>query len=237
LQIGRGDGSVGTVAVWDDLKRELDDLREHHPGALRGWPMTTVDEGRQPPFWIDFAPWAASLAERLHERFGDAVQLRVGYFRCPGPILEPRIAAAIDRLPGLLSEPDWLGTSLDVPVVVRTGRSLSTTVRFTNRSEEPKTVRGGGALTTYLVDPISGVIVGGYSGAVAAIAGHFEIPANDSCPIPVLIGADSLVPALGHTVPPGQWSLVATFTEGPLGPDSFLGGSHRTPRLPIVVVP
>jgi hypothetical protein len=39
-----------------------------------------MDEGRQPPYGTDLAPWATDIAKELHRRFGDDVELVVGAF-------------------------------------------------------------------------------------------------------------------------------------------------------------
>ena len=70
-----------TVTVWDELKVVLLELED--AGALVQYPDPRVDDNRQPPFEIHFQPWATDVAESLHRRFGDAVELVVGSLRYP----------------------------------------------------------------------------------------------------------------------------------------------------------
>jgi hypothetical protein len=76
-------GSLARVAVWDELKPVLARLRDQQPGTLMLSPMPEVDQGRQPPFMIQPAPWAVAAAENLHRQFGDDVDLTVGALALP----------------------------------------------------------------------------------------------------------------------------------------------------------
>src|SRR5260370_40696073 len=66
------------MAVWDDLKRVIARLSNEQPTALLGYPDPGSDEGRQPPFAIHLAPWAASTAADLFDQFGGDVHLTGG---------------------------------------------------------------------------------------------------------------------------------------------------------------
>jgi hypothetical protein len=66
------------MAAWDELKAVLLRLRDEQPDVLMQYPMPEVDEGGVPPFAITLAPWAAAIAEELHQQFGDDVELTVG---------------------------------------------------------------------------------------------------------------------------------------------------------------
>src|ERR1700678_2149092 len=67
------------MAVWDELKVVLARLRDQQPGTLMQHPTLEVDEGRQPPFTIRLAPWAAATAEELHQQVPDG----------PAEVLDP----------------------------------------------------------------------------------------------------------------------------------------------------
>jgi hypothetical protein len=82
------------MAAWDDLKVTLARLRDQQPGTLMRYPMSEVDEGRQPPFRITLAPWATAAAEDLHRRFGDNVDLTVGALPYPPGRRRERLPAA-----------------------------------------------------------------------------------------------------------------------------------------------
>jgi hypothetical protein len=51
------------MAVWDELKVILAGLHDQQRGTLTMFPTLEGDEGRQPPFAIRLAPWAAAAAE------------------------------------------------------------------------------------------------------------------------------------------------------------------------------
>ena len=85
------------MTVWDELKVVLLELESS--GALVGYPDPRMDEGRQPPFGIDLAPWATDIAKELHHRFGDDVELVVGAFSYPDrkPQREHRVRQRTSR--------------------------------------------------------------------------------------------------------------------------------------------
>jgi hypothetical protein len=56
----------------------------------------------------------------------------------------------------------------------------------------------------------SGNVVGMFVGPHALPRVGFPIEARGSRPVPVLIGAASVIPELGLAVPPGEWSLVVS---------------------------
>src|ERR1039458_6814742 len=99
-------GNVGGMATWDELKIVLARLEDADPGPLSSWPDPEDDTGRQPPFQIELAPWAADVAGELHARFGADVELRVGALQYPqrtlagNPADWPRTAAGGRFRPG-----------------------------------------------------------------------------------------------------------------------------------------
>jgi hypothetical protein len=97
------------MAVWDEFKVVLARLRDEQPAALMLYPMPEVDEGRQPPFVIRLAPWAAATAAELHRQFGDAV----GALAYP-PGREPPGPPAAGPAPDLL-DPHEIAAGLDGP--------------------------------------------------------------------------------------------------------------------------
>jgi hypothetical protein len=111
------------VAVWDELKLVLVSLRDQEPGALMGYPMPEVDEGRHPPFAISLATWATATAERLHRQFGGNVDLTVRALPYPPGSQPPRTPAPGQRAE--LLDPDQIAAKLDGPAVVRSGGNAS----------------------------------------------------------------------------------------------------------------
>src|SRR6266571_7654824 len=115
------------MAVWDELKGVLARLRDQQPETLQEYPDPSHDEGRQPPFAIGLAPWAASTAADLLARFGDDVDLTVGALLFPPGRPSRRRPAAPPQADPL--DPSQATAELDGPAVVRSGHTL-------RRSEE-----------------------------------------------------------------------------------------------------
>ena len=217
------------MADWDDLKRVIARLSKEQPAALLGYPDPSSDEGRQPPFAIQLAPWAASTAADLLDQFGDAVDLTVGALPFPpGGAHEPRprVLQRADRL-----APQQVSVELDGPAVVRSGHTLRHGLLVRNRSSDELQVATNGAVTAVVVDPETEQVVGGFAGAQTLPLIVFAVAPGATERIPLLIGTASFDPGLGYTVPAGHWGVEATLTLG-WNPDS---PRRRTPVLPLTV--
>jgi hypothetical protein len=217
------------MTVWDDLKRVIVRLRDEQPDALLGYPDPSCDEGRQPPFEIHLAPWAASTAADLFDQFGDAVDLTVGALPFPpGRSLGPR-QDVLQRADPL--DPDQAAVELDGPAVVPSGHTLRHGLLVRNRSPIEIQVATNGAVTAIVVDPETEHVVGGFAGAQRMPLVWFRVAPGATERIPLLIGTASFEPELGYTVPAGHWGIEATLTLG-RNPDS---PCRRTPVLPLTV--
>jgi hypothetical protein len=218
------------MAVWDVLKRVIARLSEEQPDALLGYPDPSSDEGRQPPFEINLAPWAASTAADLVDQFGDDVDLTVGALSFP-----PSRAHNKPR-PEALQRADPLdrgqGTvELDGPAVVRSGHTLRHGILLRNHSTDDLQVATNGQLTAVVVDPETEQVVGGFAGPQLLPLIVFSIAPGATERIPLLIGTASFEPDLGYTVPAGRWGIEATLTLS-LNRDS---PRRRTPILPLTI--
>jgi hypothetical protein len=219
------------MAAWDELKVVLARLRDEQPGVLTGYPTPWVDEGRVPPFQITLAPWATATAADLHQRFGDDVELTVGAL--PYPPDRPPRRPPITESPADLLSPHQATVELDDPAVVRSGHTLRHALLLRNRSgDDLKIAATNGQLTTAVVDPATGAVVGGFAGAQALPLIIFRVAPGQTQPIPLLTGTASFTPRLGYTVPPGSWGIQATLT---LGPDPRSTSHWRTPVLPLTI--
>jgi hypothetical protein len=218
------------VTVWDELKMVLARLSEEQPGVLRSFPMPEVDKGRVPPFMIWLAPWAVTTAAELHRQFGDDVKLRVGALPYPpDPESHPRPVTAPP--PDLLDSRE-VTVELDGPAVVRSGHTLRHSLLVRNLSGRELQIATNGQVTATVVDPQTGEVVGGFSGAQPAPLVVFRVAAGATEPIPLLIGTASITPRLGYVVPAGEWGIQATLTLGPEPRDS---PRRRTPILPLTI--
>lgn len=219
------------MAVWDELKVVLARLQDEQPQALTGYPMPEVDEGRQPPFGVDLAPWAVTTAEERHRQFGDYVELIVGALPYP-PGRQPQFRWWAISEPADPLDPDEVGVELDGRAVVSSGHALDHGLLLLNRTDRELQLATIGHVTADVVDPGTGEVVGGYAGAQRVPLVVFRVAPGDTERVPLLIGTASLVPGLGYAVPAGDWGVQATLE---LGPDSPLATRRRTPILPLTV--
>ena len=187
------------MAVWDELKAVLARLRDEQPGALMLYPMPEVDEGRQPPFVIRLAPWAAATAAELHQRFGDDVELTVGALAYPPGRQPPRPPAG--PAPDLL-DPHEIAAELDGPAVVGSGHNLMHGLLLRNRTGRELQIATNGQVTATVVDPHTGEVAGGFSGMQNLPLIMFNVAPGQTRRIPLLIGTASRTPRLGYAIPP-----------------------------------
>jgi hypothetical protein len=218
------------VTAWDELKPVIARLRDQQPGALTRYPSPESDEGRTPPFKIRLAPWAADTAEEFHRQFGDDVELTVGALPYP-PGRQGRGRHAPGQLPDLL-DPREVKAVLDGPAVVSSGHTLRHQLTVQNLTSSELLIATNGHVTAAVVDPQTGEVVGGYSGAQVAPLKVFRASPGGSTRIPLLIGTASRTLRLGYTVPAGEWGIQATLK---LGPDPRNSPRRRTPILPLTI--
>jgi hypothetical protein len=213
------------MATWDDLKVALFRLREESPEALAGYPDPRVDDDRHPPFEIELAAWASDVAADLHRRFARDVVLVVGAMKYPSCTLRY-------PLPELPVVPDVgtleLRVALDGPLVVTSGHTERHGLLIHNASEQEVGIVTNRQVTAVVVDPETGRLIGGFTGAQRLPRRVFFIAPGATELIPLVVGTASFVPDLGYAVPPGQWSLQVTLELGD-------GRKVRTLRLPFTV--
>jgi hypothetical protein len=218
------------MAVWDELKVVLARLRDQQPGALMQFPTLKVDKGRQPPFTIRLAPWATAAAKELHQQFGDDIKLTVGAL--PYPPGRPPSRPPAARPPVDLLDPHETTAELAGPVVVRSGQTLRHGLLVTNLTSSELQIATNGQVTADVVDPHTGEIVGGFSGAQNLPLIFFRAAPGETSQVPLLIGTASFTARLGYAIPPGDWGIQAALR---LGPDPRSLASRRTPILPLSI--
>jgi hypothetical protein len=218
------------MAVWDELKAVLVRLRDQQPGALMQYPMSDVDEDRQPPFTIRLAPWAASTAEELHQQFGDDIELTVGALPYPPGRQPPRPRAPSP--PADLLDPHEIAAELAGPAVVSSGHTLRHGLLLRNLTTRELQIATNGQVTAAVVDPHTGEVVGGFAGFQNLPLIIFRVAPGQTGRVPLLIGTASRTPRLGYTISPGDWGIQATLTLGPHPRDS---PRRRTPVLPLTI--
>jgi hypothetical protein len=178
--------------------------------------------------WADQEP----LALQLHDRYGDRVDITVGFLHFPdrsrrdahGKI---RRIPARER-PPLLPSDEIVG-SVEEGIEVRSGHTLHSQLRLHNRGPEQVVARTNGQVTALVVDPETSEVVGGYAGAQVLPLVRFSAPSGDSVEIPLLVGTASSVPRLGYAIPPGRWAIEVVLDFGDRG-------RFRSLLLPFAVV-
>lgn len=220
------------MSTWDELRPVLRALSTQRPCALTTSPDLEAGGGKRPPFIIELAPWAAEIAAELHRRFGDDVQLTVGALPYPpGRSAPPKISDAAGPEPPLL-DPDQVTVALDGPAVVRSGHTLRHGLLLGNRTGTELRLPTNGGLTATVIDPETGLPVGGFAGWQTQPLVIFRAIPGETVRIPLLIGTTSFTPRLGYSIPPGDWRLEASVT---LGPDPREALVRRTPLLPLTI--
>src|SRR5437899_4638036 len=98
------------MAGWESLRLDLLRYHEESPGALVWWPGPERERRHERRFRIELAAWATGVADELHTKYGDLVDLRVGALTYPGKqlafprqVLEQRGGPA--ETVGLTAEP------------------------------------------------------------------------------------------------------------------------------------
>jgi hypothetical protein len=91
----------------------------------------------------------------------------------------------------------------------RFGDTTTHHLLVTNLTGADVGIETNGHLTATIVDPDTGVSVGGYAGAKRLPLVTFTAAPATTVRIPLLVGTASYRPALGYTVPPGTWWLTA----------------------------
>jgi hypothetical protein len=210
------------TAIWDDVKAAL--MALEGSGALIRYPDPRWEQPEQPPFVIQLAPWATEAAEELHRRFGASVTLLLGSF--PYPESQPRIWPGGDGTEEM--DPAEMTVRLDAPIVVSSGHNVRGALRVNNLSADAIVAMTNGIVTAQVVNPLTGEVVGGYTGFQTAPLVRFEVAPGETTVIPLLVGTASANPALGHAVPGGEWAVRADLRLED-------GRRLRTPPLPITV--
>jgi hypothetical protein len=226
------------MSTWDELRAVLLRLRDEQPDVLLGFPNPYSDRPKAPPFRIRLASTAEALAEDLHRRFGDDLNLIVGSLPYPpGRQHGPPALRSPRRVPELL-DPQEITVELDGPVTVRSGHTDYHWLLVKNLTVDELQITTNGKLTASVVDPSTGEIVGGFAGMQTRPLVLYRIAAGAVERIPLLIGTDSFVPRLGYTVPPGSWGIQTVLNIGPvldigLNPREAL--HKRTSILPLEI--
>jgi hypothetical protein len=196
------------------------------------WRATPHDSDlvlRTPPIKLRLTPWATDAAEALHRRFGDDVELTVGWLPYPPGRPGRRRQQSTPRLLPDLLNPDEVAVELNESAVVSSGHTLSHYLTVHNLTGRELQLATNGGVTAVVVDLQTGETVGGFSGAQIALLRILRVPSGGRTRVSLRIGTASSSPKLGYAVPPGEWGIQVTLVLGPHPIDS---PHRRTPVLP-----
>jgi hypothetical protein len=121
--------------------------------------------------------------------------------------------------------------TLDEIALVSSGHTLHHHLTVHNLIGSELLLATNGAV---VVDPQTGVTVGGFSGLQTLNLKFFPMSPGASTRMPLLIGTASSLPQLGYAIPPGEWGIQATLALGGLYPGE--SPLRRTPILPLTVI-
>ena len=178
-----------------------------------------------------------ALAGELHRRYGDAVDLTVGYLHFPdrvplgpdGTPQQPFVSSRHSTRAPLL-DPAEIEVSTAGALTVRSGHDLLTALKLRNLGPEDVVVRSTGQVLGHVVDPGTDEVIGSYDGPMKMPLVRSRIPRGGSGEIPLLIGTASPVPRLGYATPPGRWAVEVLLALEDRG-------GVRAPLLPFTVTP
>ena len=182
---------------------------------------------------IRLQPWAVPVAEELNQRFGDLVELRVGWLGYP-PDHQPSRPPVIREVPEMLDADETLA-ELDGHAVVSSGHTLWHGLRLHNLGHRELLVATNRHVTADVVDPRTGDVVGGYAGLQQMPGVMFTAAPGRTTRIPLLIGTASSTLRLGYAVPSGHWGLQVTLTLDGWGSPGSPALTRRTPILPLTI--
>jgi hypothetical protein len=213
--------------------RQLNEMRQSLHGTSefrdRKYISMGVAEGQ---LKIQLQPDQEKLAVNLLSRFGDAVSLKVGAL--PYPLshdlnAEP-LEGRVEDSPIPLITQEGIDVSLGEPLEIVSGQIGHGTLVFMNHGPKEAVFNTNGWLTTRVVDPSSGEVVGGFVGAQAMPLVRFSAPSGGTVAVPVLVGTASFRPNLGYVLPHGKWMIDAIVKISDVG-------DRRIPLQSITIVP
>jgi hypothetical protein len=216
------------LSYLEEIRADLHQIgRTSKPGTLQG------DGIRNGRLYVKLGASHEELAAELRDRYGDAIDLTVGSLHFPDmAVLQPDGSSKQSTKPKRppLLPLDEFQVSIPQGLSVRSGETVTSALRVHYRGSDEVAIATGSGLIAHFVDPETQEEVGGYSGAVPAVARFVPIVPGGTADISLLIAAESAVVRLGYAIPPGRWEIVTTLSMGHRG-------SFRTPPLSINVVP
>lgn len=156
-----------------------------------------------------------ALAETLHLRFGDALEIKLG----PHPFPLPTAFLTLPR-PAPTSTIDLPNVALRAELdhaTLKPGHHILGRVHIRNTSATERLRLETGSPAIGVTLHLDGTRAGGFNGAVAGIGRTIDLAPGDEGSIGFIAGRDTIDPIQGATLPPGRYQLVVPiviYTEG-----------------------
>jgi hypothetical protein len=106
-------------------------------------------------------------------------------------------------------DPGEMRVELDGELSLGSGQTHTHALLLTNLSDRDISVHTNGHLTVSVIDPGTGTVVGGYSGAELQPLVIFTAAPEQTVRIPLFVATDSFDSDFGYAIPPGTWQLSA----------------------------
>lgn len=153
---------------------------------------------------------AHSVAEQLHDRYGDLVTLTVGTKPFP-PDREPGPLEGLPRRPIPQGGPELHGVRSEIALdanTVQSGGVVRGRIVLHNESERHVTINGG-QMVGSLVTPGTDEVVGVFTGAVPLFGRTVFMEPGERGELPLVVGTASDLPGPEPRLPPGEYEVVA----------------------------
>jgi hypothetical protein len=216
--------------VREEIERDL----EQRAAEAGRWILTSIGEGAG-VISVALRADQETLASELAARYGNAVELRVGWFSFPHRRLShPRPPAG-----AALQEQIFEGLEMSVEAgqkVLEAGDDGHGRLVLRNSSSERIGPLGSGQPLACSLLNASLEAVGGYGGWIAGTGLIIDLAPGRSASIPVIYGTASTREDLGYVVPPGRYWLQVQmrFRRGLGGPPA---NTLTAPLTQITIIP
>jgi hypothetical protein len=216
--------------VREEIERDL----EQRAAEAGRWILTSIGEGAG-VISVALRADQETLASELAARYGNAVELRVGWFPFPHRRhSHPRPPAGT-----ALQEQTFEGLEMSVEAgqkVLETGDDGHGRLVLRNSSSERIGPLGSGQPLAGSLLNASLEAVGGYGGWIAGTGLIIDLAPGRSASIPVIYGTASTREDLGYAVPPGSYWLQVQmrFRRGLGGPPA---NTLTAPLTQITIIP
>ncbi len=219
----------GLRRVREEIERDL----EQRAAEAGRWILTSIGEGAG-VICVALRADQETLASELADRYGSAVELRVGWFSFPARRRShPRPAGTA------LEEQTFDGLEMSVEAgqkVLEAGDDGHGRLVLRNSSSERIGPLGSGQPLAGSLLNASLEAVGGYGGWIAGTGLIIDLAPGRSASIPVIYGTASTREDLGYVVPPGSYWLQVQmrFRRGLGGPPT---NTLTAPLTQITIIP